>query len=115
LTDLTLLCYEMLKYLPSQIAASSIIVALHLFDKPCWNSNMSLLFSYKYQELHNCVLDINTLNTYCATSETDFQVVREKHARRNNVTIKLCGYVKPHMTLLPQFRNYDDIDIIAYY
>lgn len=54
--DLSMQDYNCLKYIPSEIAASAVVVALHTFDLPHWNRSLQHHSGYFLEDLlRDCV------------------------------------------------------------
>lgn len=78
LAELTLMDYSLLKFLPSQIAASCIVLGLFLLDKPVWSGTLAHYSSYVPSDLRECVEAIHELFLHAKTSQ--LPASREKYA-----------------------------------
>jgi cyclin A len=78
LAELTLMDYSLLKYLPSQIAASCILLGLFLLGKPRWSGTLSHYSSFVPKDLKQCTQTIHKLFLSAKTSA--LPASREKYA-----------------------------------
>ena len=78
LAELTLMDYSLLKFLPSQIAASCIVLGLFLLDKPTWSGTLTHYSSYVPSDLKECVEAVHQLFLHAKTSQ--LPASREKYA-----------------------------------
>ena len=78
LAELTLMDYNLLRFLPSQIAASCILLGLFLLNKPRWSGTLSHYSSYVPSDLKECVESIHQLFLHAKTSQ--LPASREKYA-----------------------------------
>lgn len=78
LAELTLMDYSMLSYLPSEIAASCVMLALYLLGKPRWSTTLSYYSKYAPRDLKSCVQAIHHLFVGAKTSA--LPASREKYA-----------------------------------
>merc|ERR1740130_462708 len=62
LIELTLLDYKFLKYLPSQIGASAVMLAMQLTNTGGWNSTLEKHTTYTESALNECVTDLSNLS-----------------------------------------------------
>ncbi|KAK8951561.1 Cyclin-A2-1 [Platanthera zijinensis] len=79
LSELTLVEYRFLKFLPSVIAASAVFLAIWTLDQPNqpWNSTLEHYTSYKPLDIKSAVLQMHDLQQNSATSA--LVAVREKY------------------------------------
>lgn len=57
--------YGMLHYLPSHIAASIVLVALHMLDKPAWSSTLQYYSKYSPADLKRCAQVVHFVPQHC--------------------------------------------------
>lgn len=68
LAELTLMDYSMLNYLPSEIAASCVLLGLYLLGKPRWSTTLSFYSEYTPRDLKSCTEAIHHLFVGAKTS-----------------------------------------------
>ena len=62
LTELSVVSYAMIKYLPSQIAAASVYIARRMENiQPLWHSTLVHYSSYKVEDIIDCAITLNEL------------------------------------------------------
>ena len=86
LVELTLQEYDMLKYLPSTIAASAVFLALKTLGKEPWTSDLAQHAGYSEAALMPCVREINRLHK--AAGGAKLQAVRKKSRRRSTAPFR---------------------------
>eukprot|EP00891_Asterochloris_glomerata_P009791 jgi/Astpho2/9791/fgenesh1_pm.00149_%23_28_t len=82
LAELTLPDYESLQFLPSQIAASAVLLTNHTLGRPAWSSTMQHYTSYQAADLELCTRHMQVL--FCrASAGNHSSAIRDKynHAR----------------------------------
>lgn len=89
LAELTLMDYGMLHYLPSHIAASIVLVALHMLDKPAWSSTLQYYSKYSPADLKRCAQAVHSLFIQAKTSS--LPASREKYASSKFATVSQLG------------------------
>jgi len=77
LIELTLQEYKFLNYLPSQVAASAISLALHLSGQNAWSTGLQSYTGYSESDLRNCVLDLWVL---ASKDSPKYRAVRKKYS-----------------------------------
>merc|ERR1712110_223412 len=77
LVELTLQEYYWLQYLPSQIAAAAIYLALKTMEKSCWNRELERHSCYSEAQILPWVGEMNALHKAAATNK--LQAVRKKY------------------------------------
>ena len=82
LVELTLQEYDMLKYLPSTIAASAVLLALKTLGKEPWTSDLAQHAGYSEAALMPCVREINRLHK--AAGGAKLQAVRKKYSQEKH-------------------------------
>ena len=82
LVELTLQEYDMLKYLPSTIAASAVFLALKTLGKEPWTSDLAQHAGYSEAALMPCVREINRLHK--AAGGAKLQAVRKKYSQEKH-------------------------------
>jgi cyclin B len=82
LVELTLQEYDMLKYLPSTIAASAVFLALKTLGKEPWTSDLATHAGYSEAALMPCVREINRLHK--AAGGAKLQAVRKKYSQEKH-------------------------------
>ncbi|KAI8103512.1 hypothetical protein M9435_004849 [Picochlorum sp. BPE23] len=87
LAELSLMDYNLLKFLPSHIAASCILLGLFLLGKPRWSGTLSHYTSYMPKELKQCVQMIHNLFVSAKTSA--LPASREKYASSKYGSVSL--------------------------
>ncbi|KAL6069598.1 Cyclin-A2 [Balamuthia mandrillaris] len=83
LAELTLLEYSFVKYLPSQIAAAAVFLALRTLNREPWTPTLTFYTQYSINdaELQQCIQEL--YNMYCAMNENaSLQAVREKYSHK---------------------------------
>ncbi|KAM0859189.1 hypothetical protein ACQ4PT_047357 [Festuca glaucescens] len=81
ISELSLLEYSLLCYVPSLIAASSIFLANFILKptKNPWNTTLSYHTQYKPSELHDCVKVLHRL--FCVGPGSKLPAIREKYSQ----------------------------------
>lgn len=87
LAELTLMDYSMLNYLPSQIAASCVMLGLFLLGKPRWSTTLVHYSSYVPRDLKPCVQAIHSLFLGAKTSA--LPASREKYSSSKYGSVSL--------------------------
>lgn len=87
LAELTLMDYSLLKFLPSQIAASCILLGLFLLNKPRWSGTLTHYSSYVPADLKDCVEAIHQLFLHAKTSS--LPASREKYSSQKYGSVSL--------------------------
>lgn len=78
LCELTLLDADpYLKYLPSTIAASSVVLALHTLGLPSWNATLCHYTGFQLLDLQACLHDLH--RTFSLAAKNPQQAIREKY------------------------------------
>ncbi|KAJ7372008.1 Cyclin-A2 [Desmophyllum pertusum] len=78
LGELTMLDADpFLKYLPSTIAASAVVLSLHTLGLPSWNPTLSHYTGFQLLDLQACVHDLH--RTFSHASKHPQQAIREKY------------------------------------
>lgn len=100
LAELTLLEYDFLKYLPSQIAAAAVFVARMTLDPKVhpWNSTLQHYTGYKVSDMRECICAIHDLQLnrkFCSLA-----AIREKY---NQPKFKCVANLFPPPLISPQF------------
>ena len=72
----------MLKYLPSTIAASAVLLALKTLGKEPWTSDLATHAGYSEAALMPCVREINRLHK--AAGGAKLQAVRKKYSQEKH-------------------------------
>eukprot|EP00039_Didymoeca_costata_P019638 m.338344 g.338344 ORF g.338344 m.338344 type:complete len:415 (-) comp18388_c0_seq1:1179-2423(-) len=67
-----------LKYLPSVVAASSLVVALHTLNQPCWTPQLEHYSQLTKEDIAECVNNIH--RTFVEAGSLAQQAVREKYS-----------------------------------
>lgn len=89
LAELTLMDYGMLAYLPSQIAASIVLVALFMLGKPTWSTTLSHYSGYAPADLRHCAQAVHGL--YLAARTSSLPASREKYAHTKYGSVSGLG------------------------
>ncbi|CAN1730348.1 CYCA1-1 [Linum perenne] len=96
ITELSLLEYNMLRYPPSVIAASSIFLAKFIIfpSRRPWNSTLQHYTLYQPSDLLNCIKDLHHL--CCSSNNPTLSAIRDKYSTHKYkiVAKKLCP---PHI------------------
>ena len=87
LAELTLMDYSLLKFLPSQIAASCILLGLYLLNKPRWSGTLTHYSGYAPADLRECVESIHQLFLHAKTSQ--LPASREKYSSSKYGSVSL--------------------------
>lgn len=87
LAELTLMDYSMLNYLPSQVAASCVLLGLFLMGKPRWSTTLMHYSSYVPKDLKACVQAIHRMFLNSKTSA--LPASREKYASSKYGSVSL--------------------------
>ena len=85
LVELTLQEYNMLKYLPSTIAAASTYLALKTMGQQSWTPELQQHACYTEAAILPCVRDINALHKNA--SANNLQAVRKKYAQEKHGSV----------------------------
>mmetsp|Transcript_17994 Transcript_17994/g.32027 ORF Transcript_17994/g.32027 Transcript_17994/m.32027 type:complete len:243 (-) Transcript_17994:283-1011(-) len=78
LTELSLLDYRMLHFLPSKVAASALFLARVTLGKSAWSPTLQHCTGYNASELEDCVKDLHAFFVFARNLST--AGVREKYA-----------------------------------
>ena len=84
LTELALLDYNMLNFLPSVVAASGVFLANAMLKRPAWNGNLRHFSAYVPKDLAACVAALaNVHSSVSNVSPSQLGAIRDKysHAR----------------------------------
>lgn len=105
-SDLSLEYYELINYLPSQIASSCLILSLYLCDLNYWDSHLSSVTRYKGPALEPCLHDIiQAYDTFLSSSE---QAIKTKYKSliTDDLKNKLQKFPFKSLALtIPNFRT----------
>jgi len=83
LCELTLQDYYFLKYIPSEIAASAVVLALYTLDLPYWDATMRHYFGFELDELlKDCIPSLFILFKHAP--ESHLQSIRGKYMTPQN-------------------------------
>jgi len=78
LCELTLQEYTFIKYLPSEIAAAALRLALHTMRLPSWSPLLQQVSGYPSEKLQGCVSEMFAI--FRKAESNHLQAVREKYA-----------------------------------
>ncbi|KAL3902441.1 MAG: hypothetical protein SGPRY_012067, partial [Prymnesium sp.] len=78
LCELTLQESAFIKYRPSEIAASSLRLALHTLCHPVWSTQLEAVSGYSVHELDGCTSEL--LAVFRRAASNSLQAVREKYS-----------------------------------
>lgn len=78
LAELTLMDYNLLSYLPSHVAASCVLLALHYLGKRPWSATLTYYAGYRPRDLRHCASAIHGL--FLAAPTSLLPAAREKYA-----------------------------------
>lgn len=67
-----------LKYLPSTLAASSVVLALHTLDLPSWSSSLEHYTGFQQAGLNDCISDLH--RTFSMAPNNAQKAIREKYS-----------------------------------
>eukprot|EP00890_Picochlorum_soloecismus_P002071 jgi/Picsp_1/2865/NSC_01090-R1_protein len=87
LAELTLMDYSMLNYLPSQVAASCVLLGLFLMGKPRWSTTLMHYSSYVPKDLKPCVQAIHRM--FLNSKNSALPASREKYASSKYGSVSL--------------------------
>lgn len=81
ISEVTLLHYDLLKYTPSQISASSIFIASRIVfgDQFTWDGVFKYYIGYQPQDIMDCINDIMKYVSKCFENNTKLTAVRRKY------------------------------------
>eukprot|EP00879_Flechtneria_rotunda_P016000 GHRR01016733.1.p1 GENE.GHRR01016733.1~~GHRR01016733.1.p1 ORF type:complete len:285 (+),score=90.51 GHRR01016733.1:484-1338(+) len=80
LLELSLMDEQMLKYVPSQVAAASVYLANNILGRqPAWDATLSHYSRYKERELLPCACDLACIHAQLMV-ESNFTAIKEKYA-----------------------------------
>ncbi|XP_042484276.1 cyclin-A2-4-like [Macadamia integrifolia] len=99
LSELTLIEYTFLKFLPSLIAASAVFLARWILDQSChpWNPTLEHYTTYKASDLKVTVLALQDLHTN--TNSCPLNAVREKYKQQKFKYVATVTSPNPHEML----------------
>ena len=83
--ELTLQEYNMLKYLPSTIAAAATYLALKTMGQTAWTNELAQHSTYSEAQILPCVRDIHALHKNA--SGNNLQAVRKKYAQEKHGSV----------------------------
>lgn len=96
LAEMTLMEYGMLGYLPSQIAASAVLLALFMLGKPTWSNTLAYYSGYTPRDLRQCTEALHAL--FLQSSSSNLPASRDKYS-----SPKFCGVAQLGvMDILPE-------------
>ncbi|KAJ7267715.1 hypothetical protein O6H91_19G001400 [Diphasiastrum complanatum] len=100
LTELTLVEYNFLQYLPSMVAASAVFLAKLTLDKDTlpWNITLQHYTGYRPSELKECVKALFDLQ--CNTKNCTLPAIREKYRQHK---FKCVANLKPSTSLPSEY------------
>lgn len=98
LTELSLLDYSMLHFLPSVIAAGGLYLANLMLKRPPWDSNLRHFSGYLPRDLSQCIIALAAVHQAVTTSQ-HLAAIREKygHAKFHKVAQIPPIYVTAHV------------------
>ncbi|XP_046853531.1 G2/mitotic-specific cyclin-A-like [Xenia sp. Carnegie-2017] len=67
-----------LKYSPSTIATSAVVLALHILELPSWTSSLEYYSGYKHESLNDCISDLH--RTFSMAPKNPQKAIREKYS-----------------------------------
>ncbi|XP_075264157.1 uncharacterized protein LOC142356062 [Convolutriloba macropyga] len=94
--ELSLLDYGLLQFLPSQIAASSVILAQITLNQPVWSCTLSYYTGYNKKELRNCVRALHRL--FSNAKRSPLSITTEKYAEHKH---KCVSSISTNYSTLP--------------
>jgi cyclin-A len=92
LAELTLMDYAMLNYLPSQIAASCVLLSLFMLGKPRWSATLAHYTGMTPADLRHCTQAVHGLFVGARTS--NLPASREKYASPKFASVSQLGVVE---------------------
>mmetsp|Transcript_7468 Transcript_7468/g.21093 ORF Transcript_7468/g.21093 Transcript_7468/m.21093 type:complete len:380 (+) Transcript_7468:501-1640(+) len=95
--ELALLDYGMLQFLPSMIAASSVILAQITLNLPVWSSTLSYYSGYSKQELRDCARALHKL--FSNAKKSGITAVSDKYAMHR---YKCVSNISTNYSSLPE-------------
>jgi cyclin A len=98
LTELSLLDYSMLGFLPSVIAAAGVYLANLMLKRQPWDANLRHYSTYVPSDISHCVATLAAVHQNVATSP-NLAAIREKyaHVRYQQVSTFPPFQVSPYM------------------
>ncbi|KAI9141934.1 cyclin-like protein [Paraphysoderma sedebokerense] len=92
LTDMALVDYNMLRYLPSEISAAAVVIALHTCQRrTVWDTSLSHYTGYSYASLRRPIQDLFDMYRFSPYS-AKYQGVRKKYASSRFMSV---GSISP--------------------
>ncbi len=87
LTELSLLDYNLLSFLPSVIAAAGVYLANLMLQRPPWDANLRYYSTYQPSDISHCVAALAAVHSAVSSSQS-LGAVREKygHSRFHEVS-----------------------------
>ena len=99
LTELALLDYNMLNFLPSVVAASGVFLANTMLKRQAWNGNLRHFSTYVPKDLASCVAALANVHSSVNASPSQLGAIREKytHTRFQEIARVPGVTVMPYM------------------
>lgn len=89
LCELTLQEYSFLKYLPSEVAAAALRLALHTMRLPAWTPLLETITGFTAEKLQSCVSEMLTVFRKAETNS--LQAVREKYSHAKFLCVSMLA------------------------
>ena len=90
LCELTILEYSFLKYLPSEIAAAAVVLALHTLDKPFWDASLCHHSGYQLADLlADCVPALHAV--FLKAHENTHDTIRLRYSHEDTSQVGLLN------------------------
>lgn len=101
LSEIALLDYGMLVFLPSQVAAAAVMLAQITLNTTIWSETLNYYSGYTKPELRNCVKALHKcFKALHKSRKSEMSSVREKYAMHN---FKCVSTIAPNYSSLPDF------------
>ena len=97
LSELSLLEYALLQFLPAQVAAAAVMLALHHANQPHWTATLEHYTGYTPRGLRECAQILH--RAHCNAKASTLPAIREKYAAPNllNVSSLAVKDLKPEL------------------
>jgi len=88
LTELSLLDYNMLKFVPSVIAAAGVFLANLMLGRPSWDANLRHFSAYVPTDIKKCVMALAAVHQAIGSSQS-LVAIREKYSHERFLQVGL--------------------------
>lgn len=92
--ELTLQEYMFLRWAPSMVAASAVVLALFTAEAQCWSETLAYYTQYQPHELNDCIREMH--RCFKNAAQNSLQAVREKYSHSRYLRVSTHTQPPPH-------------------